>query len=57
MVCGARMICRHAINAITNREESRQDEIRQLTSQGKIPVEAELEKHPEKSIAARACTR
>lgn len=36
--------------------ESRQDEIKALTAQGKIPHEAELEKHPEKSLEGRACT-
>ncbi|KLO14224.1 2-nitropropane dioxygenase [Schizopora paradoxa] len=31
-------------------EENRQDEIRALTSQGKLPHEEELAKHPEKSV-------
>ncbi|KAI8998775.1 2-nitropropane dioxygenase [Trametes punicea] len=33
--------------------ENRQQEITELTSQGKIPHEVELEKHPEKSIEGR----
>lgn len=37
------------------REENRQQEIRELTSQGKIPHEVELEKHPEKSPGGRMC--
>ena len=37
-------------------EDKRQQEIRELTSQGKIPNEVELEKHPEKSIESRMCT-
>lgn len=38
-----------------HREDKRQDEIRALTSQGKIPHEVELEKHPEKSLDGRMC--
>lgn len=34
-------------------EEKRRDEIIQLTSQGKIPHDTELEKHPEKSLEGR----
>ncbi|ETW85706.1 hypothetical protein HETIRDRAFT_414692 [Heterobasidion irregulare TC 32-1] len=34
-------------------EENRHEEIRKLTSQGKIPHEVELEKHPEKSPEGR----
>ncbi|KEP48024.1 2-nitropropane dioxygenase [Rhizoctonia solani 123E] len=34
-------------------ETKRQDEIKQLTSQGIIPHDHELEKHPEKSLAGR----
>ncbi|KAJ3521599.1 hypothetical protein NM688_g8997 [Phlebia brevispora] len=34
-------------------EENRQQEIKQLTSQGKIPHDVELEKHPEKSLEGR----
>ncbi|EIN07677.1 2-nitropropane dioxygenase [Punctularia strigosozonata HHB-11173 SS5] len=34
-------------------EDKRQNEIRELTSKGKIPHEAELEKHPERSIEGR----
>jgi len=34
-------------------EDKRQDEIRRLTSQGKIPHEVELESHPEKSLEGR----
>ena len=37
------------------REDRRQEEIRQLTSEGKIPNEVELERHPEKSIESRMC--
>ena len=33
------------------REQKRQQEIAELTSQGKIPHEVELGKHPEKSLA------
>lgn len=33
------------------RERKRQQEIAELTSQGKIPHEVELERHPEKSLA------
>ena len=39
-----------------NREESRPDEIKKLTSQGKIPAEVDLAEHPEKSLQARSCT-
>ncbi|THH32957.1 hypothetical protein EUX98_g1188 [Antrodiella citrinella] len=34
-------------------EDHRQEEIRKLTSQGKIPHELELEAHPEKSVEGR----
>ncbi|KAH8117237.1 2-nitropropane dioxygenase [Phellopilus nigrolimitatus] len=34
-------------------EDKRQAEIKELTSQGKIPHELELEKHPEKSLPGR----
>jgi len=34
-------------------EDKRQDEIRRLTSQGKVPHEVELESHPEKSLDGR----
>lgn len=37
------------------REENRQQEIINLTSEGKIPHEVELEKHPEKSPSGRMC--
>ena len=37
------------------REEKRKNEIAQLTAQGKIPHEAELEKHPERSLEGRMC--
>lgn len=37
-------------------ETSKQDEIKQLTSQGKIPYEVDLEKNPEKSVEGRPCT-
>lgn len=36
-------------------EENRQDEIRALTSQGKLPHDEELAKHPEKSVQGIAC--
>ena len=36
-------------------EEGRQDDIKKLTSQGKIPHDVELESHPEKSVEGRAC--
>ena len=36
-------------------EENRQDEIRALTGQGKLPHEEELAKHPEKSVQGIAC--
>lgn len=35
--------------------EKRQQEIEQLTTQGKIPHEVELERHPEKSLEGRMC--
>jgi hypothetical protein len=35
------------------REKNRQAEIKELTSQGIIPHDRELEKHPEKSTAGR----
>lgn len=35
-------------------EENRQAEIKALTSQGKIPHDVELEKHPEKSLPGRS---
>ncbi|KDR80835.1 hypothetical protein GALMADRAFT_241305 [Galerina marginata CBS 339.88] len=38
---------------VANWEENRQKEIKELTSQGIIPVYKELEEHPEKSIEAR----
>lgn len=38
-----------------NREDNRQQEIRELTSQGKVPHEVELDKHPEKSLEGRMC--
>jgi len=34
-------------------EKNRKDEIVKLTSQGIVPYAADLEKHPEKSLAAR----
>lgn len=37
------------------RRETRQEEIKELTSQGKIPHDVELEKHPEKSLEGRMC--
>lgn len=36
-------------------ESQRQPEIETIVSQGKIPHEVELEKHPEKSIEGRMC--
>ena len=36
------------------RNNNRQAEIKELTSKGIIPAEYELEKHPEKSLEARA---
>ena len=36
-----------------NRNNNRQAEIKELTSKGIIPVEHELEKHPEKSLEGR----
>ena len=36
-------------------EENRQAEIKELTSDGKIPHEEELAKHPEKSMPGFAC--
>ena len=35
--------------------DSRQQEINQLTAEGKVPHEVELEKHPEKSMEGRMC--
>jgi hypothetical protein len=35
------------------REKNRQPEIKELTSQGIIPHNRELEKHPEKSVEGR----
>jgi NAD(P)H-dependent flavin oxidoreductase YrpB (nitropropane dioxygenase family) len=39
---------------ITDWETNRQDEIKKLTSQGKLPIEQELKEHPEKSLEARS---
>ncbi|KAF7796870.1 hypothetical protein EIP86_008055 [Pleurotus ostreatoroseus] len=36
-------------------ESNRQQEIKELTSQGKIPHDIELETHPEKSLEGRMC--
>lgn len=36
-------------------ESGRQQEMETLVSQGKIPHEVELEKHPEKSLEGRMC--
>lgn len=36
-------------------EDKRRQEILELTSNGRIPHEAELEKHPEKSLEGRMC--
>jgi len=38
---------------VANWEEKRRDEIKRLTSQGRIPHEVELERHPEKSLDGR----
>ena len=38
-----------------DRENNRQQEIKELTSQGKIPHDIELETHPEKSLEGRMC--
>lgn len=35
--------------------DNRRAEIEELTAQGKIPHEQELEKHPEKSMEGRMC--
>ncbi len=35
--------------------DGREQEIAELTAQGKIPHEVELEKHPEKSMEGRMC--
>lgn len=35
--------------------DPRRQEIEQLTSEGKIPHDVEVEKHPEKSMEGRAC--
>jgi hypothetical protein len=37
------------------REDNRQAEIQELVSQGKIPHDQELEKHPEMSMEGRMC--
>lgn len=37
-----------------SREDNRQTEIKQLTSQGIVPYNQDLEKHPEKSLEARS---
>lgn len=37
------------------REDKRRQEIIELTSNGRIPHEVELEKHPEKSLEGRMC--
>ena len=39
----------------SSREENRKDEIKKLTSEGKIPHEVELSKRPEISAKTRAC--
>lgn len=44
----------HTFNP-SNRDD-RQQEIKELTSQGLIPHDVELEKHPEKSLEGRMCT-
>lgn len=36
------------------RERNRQEEIKELTSQGVVPHDREMEKHPEKSVQGRA---
>lgn len=36
-------------------EQNRQEEIQELTSEGKIPNEVELEKNPSKSMESRMC--
>lgn len=36
-------------------EDKRQQELTELTSQGRIPHEVELEQHPEKSMPGRMC--
>lgn len=38
-----------------SREENRHQEIIKLTSEGKVPHEEELAKHPEKSPSGRMC--
>jgi hypothetical protein len=40
---------------LEHREDKRRAEIEELVSQGKIPHEQELEKHPEKSVEGRSC--
>jgi hypothetical protein len=42
-------------NFFPYREDNRQAEIQELISQGKIPHEHELQKHPEKSLEGRSC--
>jgi hypothetical protein len=37
-----------------DREDNKQADIKDLTSRGIVPVEHDLERHPEKSIASRA---
>lgn len=39
---------------IMYREDNKQAEIKDLTAKGIVPVEYDLEKHPEKSMASRA---
>jgi NAD(P)H-dependent flavin oxidoreductase YrpB (nitropropane dioxygenase family) len=41
------------LTIFTSRENDRQAEIRELTSKGIIPVQDDLEKHPEKSLESR----
>jgi hypothetical protein len=39
---------------LNHRENNRQAEIRELTSQGIVPHEREIQKHPEKSLEGRS---
>lgn len=48
-----RLLFRTTEFIFTSRENNRQEEIKELTSKGVIPVYDDLEKHPEKSLESR----
>lgn len=48
--------CRCAADTVHPREENHQAEIKELTSQGKVPAEVDVSKDPKKFMQARMCT-